>query len=38
LDHCKDDLEFLDKRFEEEQKSKPEKDRAKEGLIENLKM
>ena len=36
LDHCKDDLEFLDKRFEEEQKGKPEKDRAKEGLIEKL--
>jgi len=36
LDNCKDDLEFLDKRFEEEQKSKPEKDRAKEGLIEKL--
>ena len=36
LDHCKDDLEFLDKRFAEEQKSKPEKDRAKEGLIEKL--
>jgi len=36
LDNCKDDLEFLDKRFEEEQKQKPEKDRAKEGLIEKL--
>ena len=36
LDNCKDDLEFLDKRFAEEQKSKPEKDRAKEGLIEKL--
>ncbi len=36
LDHCKDDLEFLDKRFAEEQKSKPEKDRAKEGLLEKL--
>ncbi|MGK6342986.1 asparagine--tRNA ligase [Chryseobacterium sp. DT-3] len=36
LDNCKDDLEFLDKRFEEEQKGKPEKDRAKEGLIEKL--
>ncbi len=36
LKNCKDDLEFLDKRFAEEQKSKPEKDRAKEGLIEKL--
>lgn len=36
LDNCKDDLEFLDKRFEEEQKTKPEKERAKEGLIEKL--
>lgn len=36
LDHCKDDLAFLDKRFAEEQKQKPEKDRAKEGLIEKL--
>jgi asparaginyl-tRNA synthetase len=36
LDHCKDDLEFLDKRFAEEQKTKPEKERAKEGLIEKL--
>jgi asparaginyl-tRNA synthetase len=36
LDNCKDDLDFLDKRFAEEQKSKPEKERAKEGLIEKL--
>jgi asparaginyl-tRNA synthetase len=36
LDNCKDDLDFLDKRFAEEQKSKAEKDRAKEGLIEKL--
>lgn len=36
LDHCKDDLEFLDKRFAEEQKQKPEKERATEGLIEKL--
>lgn len=36
LDNCKDDLEFLDKRFAEEQTSKPEKERAKEGLIEKL--
>ncbi|WKS94861.1 asparagine--tRNA ligase [Riemerella columbina] len=36
LDHCQDDLAFLDQRFAEEQKQKPEKDRAKEGLIEKL--
>lgn len=36
LDNCKDDLEFLDKRFAEEQKQKPEKERASEGLIEKL--
>jgi len=36
LQNCLDDLEFLDKRFAEEQKTKPEKDRAKEGLIEKL--
>ena len=36
LDNCKNDLEFLDKRFAEEQKQKPEKDRAQEGLIEKL--
>lgn len=36
LENCKDDLEFLDKRFAEEQKAKPEKERAKEGLIEKL--
>lgn len=36
LENCKDDLEFLDKRFAEEQKQKPEKDRTKEGLIEKL--
>lgn len=36
LDNCKEDLAFLDKRFEEEQKGKAEKDKAKEGLIEKL--
>lgn len=36
LENCKEDLAFLDKRFAEEQKQKPEKDRAKEGLIEKL--
>jgi len=36
LDNCKDDLAFLDSRFAEEQKQKPEKDRAGEGLLEKL--
>jgi len=36
LENCKDDLAFLDKRFEEEQKTKPQKDRATQGLIEKL--
>jgi len=36
LENCKDDLEFLDKRFAEEQKQKPERERASEGLIEKL--
>ena len=36
LENCKDDLEFLNKRFAEEQKQKPEKDRASEGLLEKL--
>lgn len=36
LEHCKEDLAFLDERFAQEQKQKPEKERAKEGLIEKL--
>ena len=36
LENCKDDLAFLDERFTQEQNQKPEKDRAKEGLIEKL--
>lgn len=36
LEHCEEDLKFLDQRFAEEQKAKSEKDRAKEGLIEKL--
>lgn len=36
LENCREDLEFLDKRFADEQKTKPEKDRAKEGLLEKL--
>lgn len=36
LENCKADLKILDERFANEQKQKPEKDRAKEGLIEKL--
>lgn len=36
LKNVREDLEILDKRFAEEQKTKPEKDRATEGLIEKL--
>ena len=36
LDHCRADLEFLDKRFADEQKSKPQNERAEQGLIEKL--
>ncbi len=36
LENCKEDLKSLDERFAAEQKQKPEKDRAKEGLIEKL--
>ncbi|MDL1913636.1 MAG: asparagine--tRNA ligase [Bergeyella sp.] len=36
LEHCREDLELLDKRFLDDQKAKPEKDRAKEGLMEKL--
>ena len=36
LDHCREDLEFLDKRFADEQKSKPQLERADQGLIEKL--
>jgi len=36
LDNCRDDLAFLDSRFTEEQKQKPEKERAGEGLLEKL--
>ena len=36
LDNCRADLEFLDKRFTDEQKSKPQNERAEQGLIEKL--
>lgn len=36
LDHCQDDLAFLDQRFAQEQKQKPQNERASEGLIEKL--
>ncbi len=36
LDHCREDLKFLDKRFADEQKSKPQLERAEQGLIEKL--
>lgn len=36
LDNCKTDLEFLNKRFLEEQKTKPERERASEDLIQKL--
>lgn len=36
LENCSEDLEFLDKRHQEEQKQKPEKERAKERLVEKL--
>lgn len=36
LTNCREDLEFLDQRFAEEQIQKPERERASEGLIEKL--
>ena len=36
LDNCRADLEFLDKRFADEQKTKPQNERAEQGLIEKL--
>ncbi|MGB2412093.1 MAG: asparagine--tRNA ligase [Schleiferiaceae bacterium] len=36
LDHCRADLEFLDKRFADEQKTKPQNERSEQGLIEKL--
>ncbi len=37
LDHCMEDLEFLDKRFADEESRKKKEDRASMGLIERLK-
>lgn len=37
LEHCADDLAFLDKRFADEEKSKPQHQRSERGLIEQLK-
>jgi len=37
LDNCKDDLDFLDKRFADEEKTKKQEERAGMGLIEKLK-
>jgi asparaginyl-tRNA synthetase len=37
LEYCADDLEFLDKRFSEEEKQKPQQERSDMGLIEKLK-
>lgn len=36
LEHCREDLEALDQRFAHEQKSKPQHERADQGLIEKL--
>jgi asparaginyl-tRNA synthetase len=37
LQHCAEDLAFLDKRAEEEEKTKPQQERSEMGLIERLK-
>ncbi len=36
LENCQDDLEFLDQRFAQEEKSKPQQQRSELGLIEKL--
>lgn len=36
LQNCREDLEFLDKRFADDQKGKPAQERAEQGLIEKL--
>lgn len=38
LEHCADDLAFLDERFRKEEESKPQNQRAEHGLIERLEM
>nr|WP_321414591.1 asparagine--tRNA ligase [uncultured Allomuricauda sp.] len=37
LDHCQDDLEFLEKRLLDEEKSKPQNERSEMALVEKLK-
>ena len=37
LEHCKDDLEFLDKRFADEEKTKPQAQRSEMSLLEKIK-
>ena len=36
LDNCREDLQFLNQRFADEQKSKPQNERSEQGLIEKL--
>lgn len=36
LEHCKDDLEFLDQRFSQEEKAKPQQQRSELGLLDKL--
>jgi asparaginyl-tRNA synthetase len=36
LDHCPDDLAFLDKRFADDEKTKPQHQRSERGLLEQL--
>ena len=36
MDHCKEDLEFLDNRLAEEEKAKPQQERSEMGLLEKL--
>ncbi len=36
IKHCADDLEFLDKRFADEEKAKPQQQRSERGLLEQL--
>lgn len=36
LEHCKDDLEFLDQRFAQEEKAKPQQQRSELGLLDKL--
>jgi len=36
LDNCREDLQFLDQRYADEQKGKPQNERSEQGLIEKL--